>query len=79
MKCENCNKFIWFWNDWRNKGAIIIDRTHPKYMLTIHFCSEKCYLEYSKRYDWLIKKPKNYKTFEDKLTKNKKELKEIEK
>ena len=67
MKCEECNKFIWYWNNWRNKGAIVIDKRHPKYMLTIHWCSEKCYLKYSKKRDWLIKKPKDYKSIEEQL------------
>ena len=53
--CENCKKSIWWWSDWRNKGCIIIDKRHSKYMLTIYFCSEKCYLDYSKRYKWLVK------------------------
>lgn len=63
MKCENCKKFIWYWNPWRKKRGIVIDRKHPKYMLTIVFCSEKCYVDYSESWKWFSKKPKDFLGF----------------
>jgi hypothetical protein len=65
VKCENCCKFIWYWNKWRNRRLIVIDKSHPKYMLTINFCSEACYIEYSKVWGWLIKKHPRNQTYKE--------------
>ncbi|MFW9927932.1 MAG: hypothetical protein ACFFD1_00910 [Candidatus Thorarchaeota archaeon] len=63
MKCENCGKFIWFWNKWRKNRGIVIDSRHPKYMLTIQFCSEECYIKYSEQWKWFSKIPEDFHSF----------------
>jgi hypothetical protein len=56
-RCENCNKIVWCWNKfWRKHGSgIVMEAGHPKHMLTITFCSQKCYETYSRNRDWLVK------------------------